>query len=184
MTSRKLARGIAAAALVGLTLAGCGANPGAAAVVDGERITESHVAQSVADFSAITGQQVDASAMLSTLIVSPIILDVAEEHGIAASDQEAAALLEQQAVVSGTALPDEDYGEGVLDVARIAIVQQALAAVPAGQEAQVQISERIASADVEVSPRYGEFDPRGSITPSERPWLAAPQALGAMPAVG
>lgn len=173
MTSRKLTRGLAAAAAVaGLTLAGCSANPGAAAIVDGHRITEGHLATAVTDFAAVTGQPVDTGAMLGTLIVSPIILDVAAEYGIAASDEEASALLDQQVVVSGTAITDEPYGAGVLDVARIAIVNQGLMATPAGIEAQQQIAERIASADVEVSPRYGSFDPAGAVVPSEFPWIA------------
>lgn len=173
MTSRKLTRGLAAAAAVaGLTLAGCGANPGAAAVVDGHRITEGHLAGAVADFAAVTGQPVDTGAMLGTLIVSPIILGVGAEYGVAASDEEAAALLDQQVLVSGTAITDEPYGDGVLDVARIAIVNQGLMASPAGVDAQQQIAERIAAADVEISPRYGDYAEAGAVVPSQFPWIA------------
>ncbi|WP_331238396.1 hypothetical protein [Georgenia sp. MJ170] len=168
---------MAAATLVaGLTLAGCSGNPGAAAVVDGNEVTESQLAEAVADFAAITGQPVEPTAMLGTLVVGPIIFDVAQEYGVAASDEESAALLDQQIVASGTPLFEEPYSGGVLDVARIAIVNQTLMASPAGAEAQAAIGERIATADVEVSSRYGEFDPRGTVVPTQFDWIAAPPA--------
>ena len=96
MTSRTLRRGLAAVAvLTGLAVSGCGAHPGAAAVVNGERISENEVARAIEDFTMVTGQPVDAPMMLGTLIVAPIMVDVAAGHGIAASDAEAAALLER-----------------------------------------------------------------------------------------
>lgn len=173
MTSTRLSRGIAAAALLtALALGGCSANPGAAAVVNGERITEAELSRAVSDFAAVTGQQVEPGAMLGTLVVAPVLLEVGSEHGVAASEDEAVALLDQQAEAAGLTAPEDGYGSGVIDVAQMTLVNQRLASAPAGAEAAQAISERISEADVEISPRYGEFDPSGQIAPQSLPWIA------------
>ncbi|MBD8062542.1 hypothetical protein [Oceanitalea stevensii] len=173
MTSTRLSRGIAAATLLtALALGGCSAHPGAAAVVDGERITEAELARAVSDFAAVTGQQVDSVAMLGTLVVAPVLIEVGAEHGVGASEDEAVALLDQQAEVSGLTAPEDGYGSGVIDVARMTLVNQRLAAAPEGAAATQAITERISEAEVEVSPRYGEFDPSGQIVPQALPWIA------------
>lgn len=173
MTSTRLSRGIAAAALLtALALGGCSANPGAAAVVDGQRITEAELQQAVSDFAAVTGQQVDPVAMLGTLVVAPVLIEVGAEHGLAASEDEAIALLDRQAEAAGLTAPEDGYGSGVISVAQMTLVNQSLAAAPEGAAAAQEITERISSADVEVSPRYGEFDPSGQIVPQALPWIA------------
>lgn len=174
-TRRK--RGLATAAVVlGLVLGGCAAQPGAAAVVDGQRIGENQVARAVADFTAVTGQPVDTQAMLSTLIIAPILLDVAAQGGVAASDAEAVALLDGQAQALGRTAPEEGYGEGVIQVAKMTIVNQGLMTAPNAQELVGQVNERVAQADIEVSPRYGDFDPNiGQIVTEPLPWIAPGQ---------
>ncbi|WP_413451177.1 hypothetical protein AA0Y32_00045 [Georgenia phoenicis] len=173
MTSTRLSRGIAAAALLtALTLGGCSANPGAAAVVDGERITETELQRAVSDFAAVTGQQVDAAAMLGTLVVAPVLIEVGSSFGIGASEDEAVALLDQQAEAAGLTAPEDGYGSGVIDVALMTLVNQRLATAPDGSRAAEEINERISQAVVEVSPRYGDFDPSGQIVPQTLPWIA------------
>lgn len=177
MTSTRLKRGLAAAAVVaGLVLGGCSAQPGAAAVVDGQRISENEVAQAVADFTAITGQPVDAPTMLGTLIVAPILLGAAAENGVAASRAEAIALLDQQAAALERPVPEDGYGDGVIKVAQMTIVNQGLQAVPDAQSVIMDINQRVATADVEVSPRYGQFDPAvAAVTAEALPWIATAQ---------
>jgi len=173
VTSTRLSRGIAAAALLSaLALGGCGAHPGAAALVNGERISENELDRAVEDFAAVTGQEVDAPTMLSTLVVAPIILDVAAEFGVAASDEQAAALLDRQAEASGLPVPEDGYGTGVLDIAKMTIVNQEMSISPVGAPAMETVSVRIAEADVDVNPRYGEFDPAGQVVPEALPWIA------------
>ncbi|MCM3662429.1 hypothetical protein M3148_15725 [Georgenia satyanarayanai] len=173
MTSTRLSRGIAAATLLAaLALGGCSAHPGAAAVVDGERITEAELARAVSDFAAVTGQEVDSVAMLGTLVVAPVLIEVGAEHGVGASEDEAVALLDQQAEVAGLTTPKDGYGSGVIDVARMTLINQRLAQAPEGAAAAQAITERISEAEVEVSPRYGEFDPSGQIVPQALPWIA------------
>lgn len=161
----------AAALLAALTLGGCAAQPGAAAVVDGQRITENELARAVSDFAAVTGQQVDGATMLGTLVVAPLLIEVGAANGVGASVDEATALLDQQAEVSGLTAPEDGYGPGVIQVAQMTIVSQGLNASPAGAAAAQEINERVAQADVEVSPRYGEFDPSGQIVPQPLPWI-------------
>lgn len=176
MTMTRLSRGIAAAAvLAGLALGGCSAQPGAAAVVDGERITENELARAVEDFAAVTGQQVEAAVMLGTLVVAPSLIEVGAEHGVGASEEEAATLLDRQAEMAGLPVPD-GYGDGVLQVARMTIVQQGLSTAPDASVAAEKINERVSQIDVDVSPRYGEFDPSGQIVQEPLPWIASQQA--------
>lgn len=176
MTSTRLSRGIAAAGLVAaLALGGCGAHPGSAAVVDGERISESDLDRAVADFAAVTGQQIDSPTMLSTLVVAPMILDVAAEYGVAASDDEASALLDRQAEASGLPVPEDGYGSGVLQIAKMTIVNQTMSVSPDGNAAMGDVNTRITEADVEINPRYGEFDPSGQVVPQALPWIEVGQ---------
>ncbi|HLS74366.1 MAG TPA: hypothetical protein VK046_11385 [Actinomycetaceae bacterium] len=175
MTSTTLRRGLAAVAvLAGLVVSGCGAHPGAAAVVNGERISENEVARAIEDFTTVTGQPVDAPMMLGTLIVAPIMVDVAAEHGVAASDAEAAALLDQQAELNNLEAP-EDYSDGVLQVARMTLINQGLSQASDPQAVVDEINQRVDNADVEVSPRYGNFDPSGQIIAEPLPWIATPE---------
>ncbi len=181
MTSTR--RSIAAAALLaGLVLGGCSAQPGAAAVVNGERISENELDRALIDFAAVTGQEVEPAAMLGTLVVAPVILQAAADHGVAASDDEAAELLDRQAELAGLT-PPESYGHGVLQVAKMTVVNQDMAASPAGAEAIQAVNEGIAQAEIEVSPRYGEFDATtGQVLPQQLPWIETPEtALPGLP---
>ena len=122
----------------------------------------------------VTGQPVDAPMMLGTLIVAPIMVDVAAGHGIAASDAEAAALLDQQAELNDREAPEE-YSDGVLQVATMTLVNQGLSQASDPQGVIDEINERVDNADVEVSPRYGNFDPSGQIVAEPLPWIAPGQ---------
>ncbi len=177
MTSTRLSRGIAAAALLaGLALGGCSAQPGAAAVVDGQRISEGELSRTVSDFSAVVGQPVEARQLLGTLIVAPMILDVAADYGVAASDDEAAQLLDAQLEASGQTAPEEGYSDGLLQVAKVVIVNQEMSMAPDATIAVEEVNTRIAEADIEVSPRYGEFDPTtGEVLADELPWIVSGQ---------
>jgi len=176
VTSTRLSRGIAAAALLaGLALGGCSANPGAAAVVDGQRISEEELARTVADFSTVVGQPVEARQLLGTLIVAPAILEVAADYGVAASDEEAAQLLDGQLEAAGET-PPEEYSDGVIQVAKVVIVNQQMMMAPDANAAIEEVNARIAEADIEVSPRYGEFDPAaGEVLADELPWIVSGQ---------
>jgi len=143
-------------------------------VVNGERISENEVARAIEDFTTVTGQPVDAPMMLGTLIVAPIMVDVAAEHGVAASDAEAAALLDQQAELNNLEAP-EDYSDGVLQVARMTLINQGLSQASDPQAVVDEINQRVDNADVEVSPRYGNFDPSGQIIAEPLPWIATPE---------
>lgn len=182
MTSTRLSRGIAAAALLSaLALGGCGAHPGTAAIVDGEQISENELDRAVTDFAAVTGQQIDSPTMLSTLVVAPMILDVAAEYGVAASDDEASALLDRQAEASGLPVPEDGYGTGVLQIAKMTIVNQTMSTSPEGGAAMEDVNARITEADVEVNPRYGEFDETGQVVPQPLPWVEQPAQPQAQP---
>lgn len=180
MTSTTLRRGLAAVAVLsGLVVSGCGTHPGAAAVVDGQRISENEVARAIEDFTAVTGQPVDAPMMLGTLIVAPIMVEVAAQHGVAASDAEAAALLDEQAEFNDREAPD-DYSQGVLQVATMTIVQQGLAQAsdpeawstrsPSGSTVRTSRSARGTGPSIPAAARSPRSRCPGSPLPGSSGW--------------
>lgn len=177
MASRSFPRGaraLAGLALAGAALAGCSANPGAAAVVDGERISEAFLAEAVRDFETVTGQQTSAAQMISTLAVLPPILEVAEEAGIAASTAQGTLLLDAQIEQTGGTPPAGGYGGGVIQVAQMTLINQQLQGSPDAMAISQLINERLAEVDIELNPRYGELTPEGQLVPPSYPWLVAP----------
>ncbi|MFC4554043.1 hypothetical protein [Georgenia faecalis] len=168
-----------ARALVGLTLAGgllaaCSAHPGAAAVVDGEEISENFLADAVRDFEVVTGQPTSAAAMISTLAITPTMLDAAAEFGIGASEEEATALLDAQIETVGGTPPADGYAQGVIEIAQMTLVDQQIQFSEDGMAIGERIAERIAETDIELNPRYGEITADGNVVPPDYPWLATP----------
>ncbi|MEE6273122.1 hypothetical protein [Georgenia wangjunii] len=178
MASRTFPRGaraLAGVALAGAALAGCSANPGAAAVVDGERISEAFLSEAVRDFELVTGQPTSAAAMISTLAVMPPILAVAEEAGIAVSTEQGAQLLDAQIEQAGGTPPAEGYGEGVIQIAQMTLVNQQIQTSPDAMMISEEIARRVSEADIELNPRYGELTADGQLTAPSYPWLVAPE---------
>lgn len=171
ITRARWLRALAGLAVVGMVVAGCSAHPGAAAVVDGQEISESHLAEAVRDFELVTGQAPEAVAMLSTLVVAPTILEAASEFGIGVSEQQAVELLDAQVEAGGRTPPADGYADGVVQVAQMTLLSQQVQSSPDAGEINDRIAERIAEADVEVNPRYGEITPDGQIQPASYPWL-------------
>ena len=164
---------VATVALVGV--AGCSAQSGAAAVVEGEAI-------SIADVHAATEQlgpylqDASPSAVLLLLMAKPTFEEVAAENGVGVSDQEAQAVLDGLAEGGDGAAPGgrtPEFGEAAVDVARFTLLQRKLQELPDGPALLEEVSTRLAELDVDVNPRYGRVDFAGGtgITPLEHPWL-------------
>lgn len=170
-SKRKIAAAVVLAGIVG---AGCSAQPGAAAVVDGERITEENLDATITDFQDVTGEPAEPAAMLGTLVVVPTLLDVGAEHGIAVSEQQATELLDAQAEQTGGEASDP-YADGAIQLAQMTLVQQEITELPDGQDVLEKAMGRIDEADIKVSPRYGEFQENGEVTPIDYPWLEMPE---------
>ena len=150
-------RVLAAAAVAALLLTGCAQRSGVAAVVDGQPITEATLAETVADVAAIS--PATPRNVLQALIVSSFWIEAASEAGLGASEQEGRALLDQLVSDSGGDPAAEQYGPGLVRIARVLVAQQK--ATDRGQEHEQALTAaaaaRILVADVEVSPRYGQW---------------------------
>ncbi len=176
-TSRPL--GIAASLVAaGLALTACTAQPGAAAVVDGQRITERALADSSAALQPFLQTQLAPRTMLSSMIQAPVTLEVAAEHGFSASASDAENYLNSIAEQSQVEAP-ETFPEGTLDVTRMLMVTQMFTSSEADAEGiQAEISEQMADLDVTINPRYGEWDATGAsgifIAQSDPAWLIQP----------
>ncbi|OKJ99892.1 hypothetical protein AMK26_27510 [Streptomyces sp. CB03234] len=184
---RRTALSVSAALLAAAPLlAGCGsdAHPGAAAVVDGDRIEVSALQAQVRDVrsaqeaSGQAKQLIEATGdlnreKLNGMIFDRVVEKVAADHGITASRKEvqetrraaaaqsggeeqlAAMLLQQQGVA-----PDE-----IDDVVRRNVLMNKIAAklgagnTPEGQQKLTQVfSEASKQLDIDVNPRYGTWD--------------------------
>ncbi len=174
--NRRYGRVAAVLTAAGVAVAGCAAQPGAAAVIDGQVLSETYLADAVSDYEALLGQPIPAGDMLSTLLVIPTLLEVGAEQGIGASREEAVELLDLQAEQTGVAPPTDGYADGLVDVAQLQLVNGQLGQAPEGATVMDELWQRIAAADIEVSPRYGSFELEpgagGAIVPPSFPWLA------------
>ncbi|NLJ52869.1 MAG: hypothetical protein GX344_01870 [Intrasporangiaceae bacterium] len=155
----KTPRLLAAAAGAALLLSGCG-TANTAAVVEGHRITESGVIETVDQVNMLTTQPVDAGAVLSQLIIEPTVAEVLAERGVTVSDASA----RSAAASVGSPTP---Y---LLDIIKLSLGIGQLT-----EDERIEAIERIKDLDISVSPRFGTFDPeRGVITAETADWIADP----------
>ena len=171
--------GIAASlTAAGLALTACAGQPGAAAVVDGERISENEVARTLEIWQPLLQNPLTPAAMLAPMIQAPVLLDVAADHGIGASVEDAEQYLDDRAEQAQVS-PPEEYPDGAIEVARMQIVVEVLnGGTVDPQQISADLTERISGLDVELSPRYGEWDPAAEdgsfISPTTPEWILAP----------
>lgn len=188
MTVRFLTGRRSASALLALgvlvvgVLSGCSGQPGAAAVVDGERITVAELQAATADLTPYL-QDVTQSSVLMVLVAAPTFDRAATGEGVGVSMQQAEDLLDQaaKAAVEAGKTPARTTGfsDAAVEVARFTLLQQNIQALPNGAEVIAKITDQLAALDTEVNPRYGVVDfATGSVTPSSYPWLVAPAAAG------
>jgi hypothetical protein len=164
---RRAARTIGAALAVA-TLAACAGSPGSAAVVDGRPITESALADAVADWGQLTTAA--PASVLQELIISPFIVDAAAAAGVGASEEDARDLLAREAERAGLDPASLDVGPGLLLVGRRFVAQEQAAEAGVTQAVEAAAIEALGEAHIEVSPRYGTWGDLG-ITALARPWL-------------
>lgn len=153
------AAALAVVAVTVLAVSGC-ASADTAAVVNGERITESeaqHAAEQVRRAEPDSG--IDTSGALQSLVMAGFINQVAEKHGKALSDSAARA-----------AVPSiEDPAPATLE-----LVKASLAFNQMTSQEQSEAVELASKADITINPRYGTFDAkRVSFDPTTPNWIKA-----------
>lgn len=157
---------VATVAGVAVLLTGCSASQvGAAAVVDGRRITVQQVSDAVAGIQRGNPQLAQTSGLDRTvlffLVLSPWLLPAAQDNQVGVSESEARALLPK------TTTPDA----AAVRVLRTFLALQKLQ--QAGKtEALAQVQKDVTAARPELNPRYGTFDLKQmAIVDSPPNWL-------------
>lgn len=164
---------VAAVVVTVLAVAGCSAQSGAAAVVEGRTIPIDEVHRATEELAPYL-QDASPSSVLMLLVAEPVFDRVARENGVGVSEQEARDVLEQ--VAAGAegedAGPTPEFGPGAVTVARFTLLQQRLQERPDGAELLERVTTELEGLDVEVNPRFGRFDlAGGGITPVQHDWL-------------
>lgn len=167
-------RFIAAAALAvsAALLAGCSQQPGTAAFVEGERITENEVADASATFGSLLGSAPDLSALVDALIKEKLVTPLVAEYDLTASDEDVRAYFDAYSESQGAEpLTDAQLTDAGIAVGRYLML---MGEATDSEDVDVIYEEILASfqsADIEVSPRYGEFTEDGELVAITHPWL-------------
>lgn len=145
-----------AGALAAAVLAATACSPaqaGAAALVDGRRITVQQVSDATAGIKAGNPELAQGEGLERTvlffLVISPWVLQAAQENGVGVSDSEARQLLTK------TASPDP----GAVKVLRTFLALQKLQQAQKTQ-ALTAVQQAVVAAKPELNPRFGAFDPK------------------------
>ncbi|WP_149202319.1 hypothetical protein [Actinotalea subterranea] len=166
------ATGILAGALV---LAGCTADPRAAAVLEDRTISQATLERAQEDLGSL-GTVPEAGRVLVFLIVAPTFIDAAAEHGVGVSRDDALEAMEASAVDAGLD-PVPDFGDGSVEIIRMSLALQKLQGLPDAQQIVEELDAEVQALDVEVNPRYGEADlATATIARPDLPWIVATEA--------
>ncbi len=161
----------AVAAALGLTvlasaLSGCGADDaGAAATIDGNRIPVSEVQDAVTDLSTFTGQPITQQDALFLLLVEPAVTQAADAAGVGVSADDARVQFENR-----VASPSE--GAIVAMRASGALTKINNLGEDRAKPVVDSILKTLRAANIDVSPRFGSFDPNQLlIVPAQEDWI-------------
>lgn len=161
----------AAAIAAGLALAGCSAQPGTAATVNGTAISESQVDEATSEFITLSGQpDVTPVAVLNTLVEGRLLDPIATEAGYGVSDGEVKQFFLEQASLAGAPTPDVE-SDAFLDLGRYLLQYNEIYSSPDAQAIFTEAETARQEADIVVNPRYGQTDESGNFVPTVRDWI-------------
>jgi hypothetical protein len=150
--SARLRRTVVGTVLLGLTLTACGhADPGVAAYVGTEQVSQAQVDQAVKGLGSLAqaGQSVSVAAVVNALIGGELAAQIAAEKNIQITPADRDKVLKGTNVASLVAVPEAQ--PVVYGLADQAIVTQKL-----GQTAYL---DEVKKWTVTLNPRYGVLDP-------------------------
>ncbi len=170
---------VAVALCLGLSACG-GAQAGAAAVVDGRRISTSAVNTATTQLQRWVGTQQTLTPrdILQLLVLQPFVVKAGSQAGVVLSAAQA-----QQAILSSGRLSDPATStvEALQAGGTLQRLQQAAQTDEKAQAALAQVQQQLAKAKVQVNPRFGTFDPTTQTIVNSAPdWLVT-TASGAGP---
>jgi hypothetical protein len=169
--SARRARTITAAGavlLVGALTACSGGRPGAAAVIDGDRVVPvSDVDSATSELSTLLSG-VSPSTILGVLILEPVFGEVAADHDVAVSPDEARAQLEAL-----TDSGDQTFSDASVAVMTYVLELNALQQVEDTDAVSAELTAAQAALDIEVNPRFGSIGADGTIADTTYDWIVA-----------
>lgn len=165
-------RALAAIAIAGLLLTGCAQQPNTAVVINGERYTETEIADAWVDLQPIVGPGAGPSTVVATLIDRDLLAPAAEAFGISVSEEEINTVIE---IEFGGQDPDEfsPVARGV--IGHLLLVNEVNASPLVGEINSLFIVAA-EEAEITVNPVYGEPGQYGSVEATTWDWLATPEA--------
>lgn len=175
----RLAKVVCALVVALFALVGCAGQPGAAALVDGRAISERTLSETTVGMDPFLDGQAGRSVVLDALIQAPFAVQVASEHGLAVSTDQTAEFLDEQLAMREVAAPTEGHDAGVVSLTRYLLLLGQIDQDERAGEIHAAIAERVSAADVQVSPRYGEWVPGQGPVPTSPEWLLTPEVAPA-----
>ncbi len=172
-TSARRTRAVGAAGavlLVGALTACSGGQPGAAAVVDGDRVVPVSDVDSATRELADVLQGVTPAAITQVLVQEPVITEVAEDEGVGISPDQVDDFFDQ-AVEQAGLTGDPTFGDASRRVARFVLARTALQNLTDATAAAQAISDKTADMKVDISPRYGSIGSDGVVGATTYDWL-------------
>jgi hypothetical protein len=165
---------VAAVALLGLALAGCGnASPAVVAYVGDEAISQSSLESAVAGVSSTLqqGQVVSSQAVVNAMIHGALAEQIAARENITITDADRDAVLQATELAPLVAIPAAK--PIAYDVADQQIVAQQV-----GSDAYL---EQVQQLPVKLNPRYGVLDPGQKLIVTGQSGSLSQPAAGATP---
>ncbi len=166
---------VALAAAATLAVTGCtGANPAAAATVNGSTISESSLREIVQDLNGRQGAHVDSPRVLQAMILNEVTATSGTQLPSVSAD-EARSVIRQNPMTSG------GMGFGIDDPSPslVEFVQGSLAVEKAAEARmldQTKLIEMLDDARIEVNPKYGSgFDARQGLIATTPNWFEVQQ---------
>lgn len=151
-------------------LGACAGQPGTAATVDGDVITEAELAETVREVNLFT--TATPADVLMLMIASPFIVDAGADAGMAVSEQEALEFFDASATAAGLDPAELSYGPGIVLIGQGLLVERKAEQAGQGAAIHAEAVAQLGEADVVVSPRHGTWDPAtSSIAALEQPWI-------------
>lgn len=159
---------------LGALLAGCAANPGTAAVIDGERMSEQDAQGMARELSELLGEPIATTQAILVYAQSEAVIQTAAESNVTITQSAVIDELDALAEMSGYEPEDGEYRDDTVHLMHGQFVGSALQADPTAAE---RLTERVAEIDIELSPRYGTVSGTDFLEPAP-PWLVEARPAG------
>ncbi|MGO1174005.1 MAG: hypothetical protein ACTHXO_08625 [Actinomycetaceae bacterium] len=168
--ARTIRPALAGVLALGFLAAGCSANPGTAAVIDGEDLSESTAQEMAAQLSEVFGGEIPTVQAIAVYAQADAVIQASSEAGQSLTEAEVLEQMTTMAAQSGSEAGPEGYLDETVTVAHSQFVASAL---QADQEVADRFLELSADVELELNPRYGTYDGTQVAAPAH-PWIAAP----------